>query len=73
MKIETAPAFEGTAINIPGHVIARWQKVYGNIQDWSAALQAVDDFCASYPSDDPTKLSKASIWLERRNSELGAP
>jgi hypothetical protein len=72
MKITEVPSFDGTAIDIPGHVIARWQKVYRNIQDWPAALQAVDEFCASFPSDDPTKLSRASLWLEQRNAEAGA-
>jgi hypothetical protein len=73
MKLaEVIPSFDGTAIHIPGHVIARWQKVYRNIQYWPAALKAADEYCASCPQKE-LRLSKSSLWLGRLNAELGAP
>lgn len=63
-----ATAFDGVAIKISGDTLERWKAAYRFIEDWPSVLQAVDDYCAAMPADNPKHISRASSWLERRNS-----
>jgi len=62
------PAFDGVAIKVGGDTLARWKRAYRFIEDRPSVLQAVDDYCAAMPADNPKQISRASSWLERRNS-----
>ena len=64
-----APAFNGAAVKIDAQTLDRWKAAYRHIADWPAALQAVDDYCAAIPANNPRQISRASGWLERRNSQ----
>jgi hypothetical protein len=64
-----ALGFDGAAIKIGTETLERWKAAYRNIRDWPAALQAIDDYCAGNPTDNPRQISRASAWLERRNNE----
>jgi hypothetical protein len=67
----TAPgfAFGGSAIKIGADTLARWKTAYRHIDDWPAALQAIDDYCAANLGDNSRMVARASSWLERRNHE----
>jgi hypothetical protein len=64
-----ALAFGGTAIKIGADTLARWKMAYRHIDDWPAALQAIDDYCAANPTDNHRMVARASSWLERRNHD----
>lgn len=61
--------FDGAAIKIGAEQLARWKSVYRHVDDWPAALQAIDDYCLANPADNPRMVARASSWLERRNHE----
>jgi hypothetical protein len=61
--------FDGVAIKVGAEMLARWKSVYRHIDDWSAALQAIDDYCSANPADNSRMVARASSWLERRNHE----
>jgi hypothetical protein len=60
-------AFDGTAIKIGADILARWKAAYRHIDEWPAALQAIDDYCGANPADNGKQIARASAWLERRN------
>lgn len=61
------PAFDGAAIKIGADTLARWKSAYRHIDEWGAALQAIDDYCAANPADNAKQIARASARLERRN------
>jgi hypothetical protein len=69
--VATAPAcaFGGVTIKIGADTLTRWKTAYRHIDDWPAALQAIDDYCAANPTDNHRMVARASSWLERRNHE----
>lgn len=62
-------AFGGVAIKIGNDTLTRWKTAYRHIDDWPAALQAIDDYCVANPTDNHRMVARASSWLERRNHE----
>jgi hypothetical protein len=64
-----ALAFGGAAIKVGADTLARRKVAYRHIDDWPAALQAIDDYCAANPTDNHRMVARASSWLERRNHE----
>jgi hypothetical protein len=64
-----ALAFDGAAIKIGAETLTRWKSAYRHIEDWPAALQAIDDYCSANPADNARMVARASSWLERRNHE----
>jgi hypothetical protein len=63
------PGFDGIAIKVGAETLARWRSAYCHIDDWPAALQAIDDYCLANPADNSRMVARASSWLERRNHE----
>jgi hypothetical protein len=62
-------AFDGVAIKIGAETLTRWKSAYRHIDDWPAALQAIDDYCSANSADNSRLVARASSWLERRNHE----
>lgn len=61
-------AFEGRTVRLEQKHFDQWQKVYHAIPDFTAALQAADDYYSEHPPKDGKWFFPVSRWLEKQHT-----
>jgi uncharacterized protein YdaU (DUF1376 family) len=64
--------FEGRIIRLEQAAFDRWKKAYHAIPDFTAALQAADDYYSENPPKDGKWFFPVSRWLEKEHSKITA-
>jgi DNA-binding Lrp family transcriptional regulator len=60
--------FEGRIIRLEQSALDRWRKSYHAIPDFTAALQAADDYYSENPPKDGKWFFPVSRWLEKQHT-----